>query len=286
MTFAMSPVFVMPTLTANQADLKFAIFAVLECRHQVGRQDVYFGEFTAWHGITGAYFACLTSHHHVGHLPIFSVFDGRQKVGRGEQYLSILDGRQEIAGEITTTFNTINDARLRANGREFKLIDFNISSEIDSFSYTWSATLENINDYNELNPLDSFIEASYNVQGHDFKLLIESAERSRSNNVSYKISGRGKNALLDSRYCDKIDRAYKNISARTIIEEMCALKNISLTWQINDWVIEKYDATKVYPLDIIKKVAGAVGACVLPTVSGGLRICVRNKKRPSELKNA
>ena len=182
-----------------------------------------------------------------------------------------------------------------ANGKQYEIKNFSISGDIDSFSFSWSAELENYADYLALNPSSEFIECSYNLvlTGYNgenynydlgnFALLIESATRSNSTSrQDFKISGRGKNALLDSRYNEKLDYSFKNVSAQTTVTNICASSNISLHWNIVDWIIPSYEATAIYPLDAIRAIVDAIGAAIQPTISGGLAVIYRNKQKPTD----
>ena len=188
--------------------------------------------------------------------------------------------------------------KLIANSKEYDIKDFNISGDIDSFTFDWSAELENYADYLELNPCASFISCQYHLvlTGYNgsnysydlgnFALLIESANRSNSTSgQSFQISGRGKNALLDSRYNEKSNYTFTNASAQNTVNDLCVAAGISLSWNIIDWIIPSYEATAVYPLDVIKAIVDAIGAAIQPTITGGLSVIYRNKQKPTALIN-
>jgi hypothetical protein len=187
---------------------------------------------------------------------------------------------------------------LVVDGIEYEIKNFSINGDIDSYTFDWSAELENYQDYLKLNPQSSYIECSYNLvlTGYngtsynydlgDFILLIESAHRNNNGETkSYTLSGRGKNALLDSRYNEKANYSYANVSAQTTVNNLCAAAGISLSWLIDDWIIPAYEANNVYPIDVIKDIAEAKKAAVQPKITGGLSVIYRNKQKPTILSN-
>jgi hypothetical protein len=178
--------------------------------------------------------------------------------------------------------------QLTVGNTNYSIHSFSLSGDIDSVFYTWSAELKNYADYVALNPLSGFLNCTFSMilvpyDLGDFELIIENASRSDSgSSKSYTISGRSKNALLDSRYNKKITRSYSKRMASVIVSEMCALWSIPLTWGVVDWQVEYYEATSVYPIDIIKAIVEDVGM-IQPTHDGGLTVIPRNKQKPTAL---
>ena len=117
--------------------------------------------------------------------------------------------------------------------------------------------------YAQCNYLD-IIEVT--IGGSDFTFFVESRERSVSNEaISFQIGLLSLTAKLDAPYSKTIvDNLDDGTGARSLVESMAALQNITVDWQILDWQIPGYaiSINDETPLAVIRKVVNAVGAIV------------------------
>lgn len=251
----------------------------------IKRAIIKYNYFEIRRKINPAYFAKLNIKRTISPLPTESVFEIiRQIKEKADYYYNFKISRMIYDANNLTAIAIIPPRNLVAKGKLFEVKSFNLTAAIDSVGYTWSAELCSQDDYLELDPLDDFIECSYLWHGYNFILIIESATRSRDfDSMTWQVSGRSKNMLLDARYNKKVTVKYSNTTARQIVLAECAKKSIVCNWLIDDFPVAVREFTNVTPLDVIKTITDAVGAAIQPTVDGGLKVCVKIPTNPLKL---
>lgn len=112
--------------------------------------------------------------------------------------------------------------------------------------------------------------------GTDYVFFVESRERTISpEKTSYTIGLLSPTAKLDTPYSKTIvDPLNSGTMAKALVETMAALKNVTVDWQILDWMIPGYaiSINDETPLAVITKVVNSVGAIVQTKPNGDMLI--------------
>ena len=157
-----------------------------------------------------------------------------------QQITVLLDG-QDITGKVLE-----GNINVYGNGI---LSDFSLSLKSDSIL--------------------SGAEVEIQIEGQIYKFLLEE----NSYNAKDKIQsfwGRAKSASLYEPLAVKKDYKFKNQMASQIVAQVC--KGYSVDWQIDDWLIPVYEKEDAYPLDVVKEIVDAAGACIRATPDSVIHI--------------
>ncbi len=178
------------------------------------------------------------------------------------------------------SINKEADASLLVGGEEIDLLSISLSASTSAYTISCDITLPTIDEYKKCNYMDDVI-LTFNADV--FHLFIEAKASSIDNKSSnFTIKLLSPTAKLDSPYSDTIvDPLPSGANTQTLIEEMAAIQDITVDYQIFDrdgnilsWDIPGYaiaisDET---PLAVIKKIANAVGAIVQTKPNGDMLI--------------
>lgn len=159
------------------------------------------------------------------------------------------------------------------DGREIVLNSFNISSDNNSFGWSFNASLPftELNKVNILN--EEFVSVDLNVNGFLWRFILDACDDSvqfNSNNLN--IKGQSRSMLLTSPYFDA--RSYKfqeALSSRQIAESELnrdsQLTGFSLDWNLieaNGWNVpaDVYSYIDKTPINSLQHIANSVGGFV------------------------
>jgi hypothetical protein len=169
---------------------------------------------------------------------------------------------------VRRVYIVLNVVNLRRVSDDQPVPTFGMSLSLDVGSWTWSfnATLPG-SALALVKPTDSTVtELKANINGTEFRVLAESVSRDRSFGQSnIRISGRGRNATLDSPYTPT--QSFANLQERTaqqLMDDVLTYNNISLGWTVNwgleDWLVPagafSHQGTHISALNVIAKAAG------------------------------
>ena len=165
--------------------------------------------------------------------------------------------------------NTVTLIRI-AGAVPLRAFQFSMTLDVDSWTWSWSATLAG----SDLALIDDdpVTEVIASINGQQFRLLIESITRERTfGRNDLRVSGRGRNALLDVR-ADTFSQA----SARTVaqlMDEALAVNGVGVGWTVDfdleDWLVPgglwSHQGT---PMSALRALAAAGGGYVQPHPTG------------------
>ena len=169
---------------------------------------------------------------------------------------------------VRRVYIVLNVVNLRRVSDDQPVPTFGMSLSLDVGSWTWSfnATLPG-SSLALVKPTDATItELKANINGTEFRVLAESVSRDRSFGQSnIRISGRGRNATLDSPYTPT--QSFANLQERTaqqLMDDVLTYNNVSLGWTVNwgleDWLVPagafSHQGTHISALNVIAKAAG------------------------------
>jgi hypothetical protein len=114
--------------------------------------------------------------------------------------------------------------------------------------------------------------------GDDYRFIVESLARSRNpGEASYTVNMASPAILLDAPHALPITMEYAPNMASAIAQEIVAPVGVDLVWQLVDWPIPKNTlyATDETPLDVLRRLVGAVGGILQSLPDGSLVACPR-----------
>lgn len=141
-----------------------------------------------------------------------------------------------------------------------------LALDVDSWTWTFSASLPGYALELVEPTIAGPVELKCSVNGTEFRVLAEKLSRERTfGKVLIKVSGRGKNAVLDSPYAPVLN--FGNEESRTanqLMEDVLTFNGIPLGWAINwqltDWVVPagvfSHQGSYISALGAIAKAAG------------------------------
>lgn len=189
-------------------------------------------------------------------------------------WLSLLIGEQGEAYNKGVIFVTNSVSLTRSDdGREIVLNSFNISSDNNSFGWSFNASLPftELNKVNILN--EEFVSVDLNVNGFLWRFILDACDDSvQFNNNNLNIKGQSRSMLLTSPYFDA--RSYKfqeALSSRQIAESELnrdsQLTGFSLDWNLieaNGWNVPAnvYSYIDKTPINSLQHIANSVGGFV------------------------
>jgi len=161
--------------------------------------------------------------------------------------------------------NVVNLRRV-SDDQPVPTMGMSLSLDVGSWTWSFSATLPG-SALALVKPTESTItELKATINGTEFRVLAESVSRDRSFGQSnIRISGRGRNATLDSPYTPT--QSFVNVQERTaqqLMDDVLTYNNISLGWTVNwgleDWLVPagafSHQGTHISALNVIAKAAG------------------------------
>lgn len=174
------------------------------------------------------------------------------------------------------------DAVLSMGGVELDIMSGNISQ--DEKSWTWDFSFEIADQVNfdiVQTQKGSYPYLVLSMRGISFNLMAEGKSRSiKDINSRWSIAGRGITARLDGKSSIGVDTVWRDVNARTIIQELCDASAVSLDYQEVDFLIKELDGQGRYPIDIIKEIANSTEAVIQTSLDGTLIIRPSYKTKP------
>lgn len=158
------------------------------------------------------------------------------------------------------------DLRRVSDDQPVPTMGMSLSLDVGSWTWSFNATLPG-SALALVKPTESTItELKAMVNGTEFRVLAESVSRDRSFGQSnIRISGRGRNATLDSPYTPT--QSFVNVQERTaqqLMDDVLTYNNVSLGWTVNwgleDWLVPagafSHQGTHISAVNVIAKAAG------------------------------
>ncbi|WP_147476795.1 hypothetical protein [Vandammella animalimorsus] len=184
--------------------------------------------------------------------------------------------------------NSITLTRIEG-GVELHPLTFEASLDVDSWTWSWSATLHHSMGHYLGRQADGeapVVEAVIN--GQALRLRIESRGLDERFNPSrWRISGRGINAILSAPHAPTMAFSFRDqLSAQQIAQQVLTLNGVPIGWDV-DWQLPDWQVpggSWVYGgsyMDAINELARAVGGYVQPHATlPQLRLLPRYPTRP------
>lgn len=167
-----------------------------------------------------------------------------------------------------------NSITASINETAIKFIELSVSCDEDSYCFFFAGAVATKTDWDLCVP-DSEITIIIN----SFKTIVlviddRSRQRVELGSTGYTIKGRSKTSRLDFPHADPITQKYSATTAKTIIQALANIQNITLDFDISDWNIpnEVLSVEEESPLSIIKTLSAATGAVVQTKENGDLWI--------------
>lgn len=169
----------------------------------------------------------------------------------------------------------MNEVRLFKVGTpdvELPVLDFNLSIDMDSWTWGFSATLPGASLSQVASVyINNPVQLRAEVNGEEFLLLAEKVERTRAfGQTSVKVSGRGHSAYLSAPYSPTLNFANDvEKTAQQIMVDALTTNGVTIGWEvywnITDWFVpgNVWSASGTY-MDAVTNIANAVGAYVAP----------------------
>ncbi len=175
---------------------------------------------------------------------------------------------------VRRVYFVINDVSLHRVSDGAEVPVFSLSLSLDAASWAWGfeaslpASAEAL-----LDPGSGAgpVALLASVNGTDFHVLAESISRERSfGDVSIKVSGRGRNAVLAAPYAPAM--SFSNAEARTarqLMDEVLTIDGVSLGWSV-DWGLTDWNvpagvfAQQGTWIEALTAIASAAGGYLIP----------------------
>jgi len=182
----------------------------------------------------------------------------------------------------------MNELRVGSTWELIPFYDASFSSGIDSWLWTFNASVSDLVAVNKLKPVGNlgvdYVEVSFKLGLETFALIIEKPD---SNDTAYtfQVTGRSRSVLLAEPYSPAITKTWTDTSALSIVQELCDNAGVSLVWSVMDWDIKSYVADKRYPIDIISELTGDtdLGAKIQSLPNGSLTVIYYPVCSPNKL---
>jgi len=178
-----------------------------------------------------------------------------------------------------TKLSVVNATLTDDNNETIDIFDASITSNETSWGWSASITIDDVNKWRALLPkTTSYHNVTLTIHGatdEAFNFIVEGGDYSISRSgYSYRIVCRSLTAILDSPHSEQYSEVYYGMTAKQIVEGICATHNIAVLWQTVNWNIPKYEVVDKLPITVISDLANAVGA-VVQTVQGGTQLIIR-----------
>ncbi len=164
--------------------------------------------------------------------------------------------------------------------RNIEVISAEVTSDEGSYCFSFSASILRSDDFNHLKPGE---DATLLFNDIVYKVIVDERSRSQSfGNKAYSISGRSITARLGEGWSDPITKVWEAENASSIIQELCQEVGITSEYLATDWLIPKgvLSSNAEYRINVIQKIAEAVGAIVQSKPDGTLVILPKYKVSP------
>jgi hypothetical protein len=180
-------------------------------------------------------------------------------------------GEGALVIPIQRTYIVINDISLERVSDSLNLPATSISLSIDADTWTWgfNASLPASALDDVIGTPGAPVELAANINGTEFRLLVERITRSRSfGRNTINLSGRGIAALLDAPYAAPASLySAAAITAQQAAENAITLAGLpagwALNWQLTDWLLPaglwSHQGT---PMSAVNRIAAAAGGYV------------------------
>jgi hypothetical protein len=168
---------------------------------------------------------------------------------------------------VRKVYIVINSAALYRVADNALIPTFGMSLSLDASSWTWGFSAELPMSAQALvEPDGAPVELRAVVNGTEFRLLAESMSRERTfGRASLRVSGRGRNAILDAPYAPVT--GYRNTSDRTaaqIAADILTYNGVPIGWNVDfgltDWLIQAgvfaHQGTHISALNAVAQAAG------------------------------
>lgn len=180
----------------------------------------------------------------------------------------------------------MNEFKKTSTGELIPFESASLSADTSSWLWTFNATVPDAATLAKLTPLASlrndYIEVSFKLGLQVWHLIIEETDSGDTDN-NYSVSGRSRSILLAEPYSLPITKSWSKVMASAIAYELCTAVGVTLTWGIQDWLVDSLIADKRYPIDIITDLAKDIGATVQTLPSGTLAIVYSPVCSPNHL---
>lgn len=175
---------------------------------------------------------------------------------------------------IRRAYIVLNSASLTRVSDGAPIPTLSLSISLDSSSWTWGFDASLPAEAQPLvEPSNGPVEVLATINGQSFRLVVESISRERRfGQVGVRISGRGRNAILDAPYSaaksftNTGDRTAQQLAADSLLENgvNVGLATIGEAWQVNwgltDWLVPAgvwvHQGTHISALNAIAQAAG------------------------------
>lgn len=164
----------------------------------------------------------------------------------------------------TTTLRRVSDNAM------VPTISMSLSLDVDSWAWSFSANLPGAAQ-SLVEPTTGPVELKAMVNGTEFRVLAESVSRERVfGQTSIRVSGRGRNAVLDAPYVPSL--TFGNTNSRTaqqLMGDVLTFNGVPLGWAVNweltDWVVPAgvFNHQGSY-ISALNAIVGAAGGYLLP----------------------
>lgn len=173
----------------------------------------------------------------------------------------------EVIVPVRKVYIVANNVFLRRVSDSAPVLALNMSLSLDVDSWTWgfNATLPLVSQ-SLVEPDTGPIELEASVNGTAFRVLAENLSRERSfGQATIRVSGRGKNAMLDAPYA--AIQTFTNTEGRTaqqLMDDVLTFNGVPMGWTINweleDWAVPanvfSHQGSHISALVAIAKAAG------------------------------
>ncbi len=152
------------------------------------------------------------------------------------------------------------------SGDEIQATNVTWSTDIDSWTWGFTATLQKESDIELLKPdSNGMKEVSCEINGHTFTGLVErfSSSRNFESGITWKIAGRSLSAKFSDPFTPKSTGSIStNMSARQVVESLIQNSGWTLDWQVPDWIIpaNTLNWSAADKVEVINKIVSAIGA--------------------------
>ena len=152
-----------------------------------------------------------------------------------------------------------------------------ISADENSWGWSISGSFNDISTWGALKDyLPDGQEVKATIRGQIFHFFLDGIPTKNKSfgKTTFTFKGRSKTVKLTTPYSDQITKEWAATTAKTVAQELCDEKNITLDWQTVDWPLANrlLSVKDQYPLQIIQLLAKAVGAVVQSSKDGATLI--------------
>lgn len=168
---------------------------------------------------------------------------------------------------VKSVYIVINSATLRRVSDNALIHTLGLTLSLDTSSWTWGFDASvHLSDQAKVEPTTGPVELLATINGVQFRLVAEKLVRERTfGRGSIRVSGRGRNALLDAPYAptmsftNEIDRTAQQLAGDALTYNGVPLP-WSVDWGLTDWLVPagawSHQGTHVSALNAIAQAAG------------------------------